>query len=323
MMFYPLYKVKSITLPIVSVLLVSITLLTWQVFHPKRLVSLNITSLLLGILWAVHITIKSHALAGNPLAFLMVSLLCILFISTIAFINDFFAFILNTLPVALVIFWFAHGENTFRFALAIALPTLGIAIQSIIQKRNESFTYRLMDKLQEEKNRYSDLSMLDPLTGLYNRRGFQNRFDSIIEQSSGPHYILLLDVDRFKSYNDHYGHSMGDQTLMRVATTIRDAVRSRDIVSRYGGEEFLIMLTNVNSEHALQSAERIRSHVYGLQISHQFNDDESDYLTVSIGLTPLDSAGLEQALILADKALYDAKNRGRNKTLTANMPEQG
>lgn len=78
--------------------------------------------------------------------------------------------------------------------------------------------------------------------------------------------MLLLDIDHFKAYNDHYGHMMGDRALIRVSAAIRNAVRSRDIVARFGGEEFMVLLTNSSKETARQAAERIRQRVYDLKI---------------------------------------------------------
>lgn len=92
--------------------------------------------------------------------------------------------------------------------------------------------------------------MLDPLTGLYNRRGLQHRLDTLLALSNAKHYVLLLDIDHFKAYNDHYGHMMGDQALIRVSAAIRDSVRSRDVVARFGGEEFMVLLTAVDPQQA-------------------------------------------------------------------------
>lgn len=92
--------------------------------------------------------------------------------------------------------------------------------------------------------------MVDPLTGLYNRRGFQNRLENLFALGSERNVVVVLDIDHFKAYNDHYGHMMGDQALARVSAAIRDAVRSRDIVARFGGEEFLVLLTNTDLEMA-------------------------------------------------------------------------
>ncbi|MDR8406700.1 diguanylate cyclase, partial [Acinetobacter baumannii] len=85
-------------------------------------------------------------------------------------------------------------------------PIAGITLQNIIQKRSDAFTQGLMDKLMHERNTLNDLSMLDPLTGLYNRRGLQNRLDTLLALDGDNHYVLLLDIDHFKAYNDHYGH---------------------------------------------------------------------------------------------------------------------
>ncbi len=169
-----------------------------------------------------------------------------------------------------------------------------------------------MDKLLKERNTLNDLSMLDPLTGLYNRRGLQNRMNTILALDSSEHFILLLDIDHFKAYNDHYGHVMGDQALIQVSAAIRNSVRSRDIVARFGGEEFMVMLTSSSAETALQAAERIRQRVYDLKIAHRFNESVATHVTISIGMTPLINADIDSALKRADSALYEAKNQGRN-----------
>lgn len=318
-MLFPIHSAMRVTLPAITILFASLALLAWQIINKKRLINLNIVSLSLGLLWALHIFIKHEAIGYLDTSFLVISLMSVLFIGAISFINNIVAFLLQSLPVALVVLWLGDVDQWLRVIYSIALPAIGITIQHIIQKRNERFTQRLMNKLLEEKETLNDLSMLDPLTGLYNRRGFQNRLEHIQASGSGSHYVLLLDIDYFKSYNDHYGHAMGDQALIRVSAAIRDAVRSRDIVTRYGGEEFMVMLTNIDGERALQSAERIRQRVFDLDIPHMFNNQVATNVTVSIGLAPFTGGSIDDALSLADKALYQAKNRGRNSILTNEM----
>ncbi|MRT56210.1 diguanylate cyclase [Enterobacteriaceae bacterium RIT693] len=322
-MLFPLNSLMRFTPPLVAILLVSVALLGWQLINKKLLINLNICSLFIGILWALHIFIKHHAIGDMDASFLVISLISVLFIGAISFINNIVAFLLHSLPVALVVLWLGSVDHWLRVIYSIALPAIGITIQHIIQKRNDRFTQRLMNKLLEEKETLSDLSMLDPLTGLYNRRGFQNRLEHIQASGAGSHYVLLLDIDYFKSYNDHYGHAMGDQALLRVSAAIRDAVRSRDIVTRYGGEEFMVMLTNIDAERALQSAERIRQRVFDLEIPHMFNNQVATNVTVSIGLAPFVEGSIGDALSLADKALYQAKNQGRNSILTNEMVTAG
>ncbi len=316
-MVSPIRHTMAFTAPVILVLLSSITFLIWQAFDKKRLISINLVSFWLGVLWAWHIVIKNSIAPATDASVLIIFLLTGLFIASISFINNLRAFALNSLPFTLTILWLDQGEHWLRVLYSIALPGIGITIQHIIQRRNDKFTLRLMNKLLDEKERLSDLSMIDPLTGLYNRRGFQNRLENVLAAGSGNHYVLLLDIDHFKAYNDNYGHSMGDQALIRVSAAVRDAVRSRDIVTRYGGEEFMVLLTNVDADIALQTAERIRQRVYDLKILHLFNEQVATNVTISIGLAPLEDDGVEEALRLADKALYRAKNQGRNSILTS------
>ncbi|WP_435955363.1 GGDEF domain-containing protein [Dryocola sp. BD626] len=313
----PIYHTQSLTVPVILVLVLSISLLVWQFADKQRLININLVSLLLGVLWAWHIVIKNSAIPNTDASFLIIALMTILFIGSISFINNIQAFIVHCIPVTLTVLWLDGGQHWLRVLYSIALPGVGITIQHMIQRRNDKFTQRLMNKLLEEKETLNDLSMLDPLTGLYNRRGFQNRLENVMSVGSGHHFVLLLDIDHFKAYNDNYGHSMGDQALIRVSAAIRDAVRSRDIVTRYGGEEFMVLLTNLDAETAMQTAERIRQRVYDLRILHLFNEQVATNVTISIGLAPLGEEGVDEALRLADKALYRAKNQGRNSILTS------
>lgn len=160
--------------------------------------------------------------------------------------------------------------------------------------------------------------MLDPLTGLYNRRGLQNKLNTLLAlETHEEHYVLLLDIDHFKAYNDHYGHMMGDQALIRVSAAIRDAVRSRDIVTRFGGEEFMVLLTATDPQEARTTAEHIRQKVYDLKIPHMFNVSVATNVTISVGIAPLLGQDMEAAIVKADKALYEAKNLGRNNILAS------
>ncbi|ELT9609122.1 GGDEF domain-containing protein, partial [Raoultella planticola] len=231
--------------------------------------------------------------------------------------NNITAFTLHSLPTFIACLFLAEGEQWLRMLYCLTLPIAGITLQNIIQKRSDAFTQGLMDKLLQERNTLNDLSMLDPLTGLYNRRGLQNRLDTLLAVSDSDHHVLLLDIDHFKAYNDHYGHMMGDQALIQVSAAIRNAVRSRDIVARFGGEEFMVLLTNSTTEAASLAAERIRQQVYDLKIPHMFNESVATNVTISIGMTPLMDSDIDGALKRADTALYEAKGQGRNIILAS------
>lgn len=161
------------------------------------------------------------------------------------------------------------------------------------------------------------ISYVDPLTGLANRRGIDARADALFagaEPRSGRFAVLMIDVDHFKSFNDHYGHPEGDRCLTRVAGAIRDTVRDGlDIVGRYGGEEFLVIVPDADLASAVQVADRMRRLVEQLAVPH--DQVAAGIVTVSIGVgegTLSDPASLARAIAHADVALYEAKAAGRN-----------
>jgi len=316
-MLSPVYHVAAITLPLVTITLASAGLLLGHWTWREKKINIPAISILFGCLWAWHVAIKSPLMQQPNFNYLVIALLSVLFVGAIAFSNNIIAFTLHSLPVLVTCLWLGEGDQWVRMVYCFALPVIGISIQSVIQKRNDRFAQGLMGKLLEERQTLNDLSMLDPLTGLYNRRGLQNRLDTLFALDTGDHYVLLLDIDYFKAYNDHYGHMMGDQALIQVSAAVRNAVRSRDIVTRFGGEEFMVLLTSTTPDAALQAAERIRQRVYDLKIPHMFNQNVATNVTVSIGLAPLSDDDIETALEQADKALYEAKHLGRNNILTS------
>ncbi|EIY2674886.1 GGDEF domain-containing protein [Raoultella planticola] len=313
----PLYTPVSFTLPCVLIVILSAALALWHWKFSQRKINIPFISLIFGVLWASHITEKVLLLPAPHFNFLVIALLSILFIGAIAFPNNITAFTLHSLPTFIACLFLAEGEQWLRMLYCLTLPIAGITLQNIIQKRSDAFTQGLMDKLLQERNTLNDLSMLDPLTGLYNRRGLQNRLDTLLAVSDSDHHVLLLDIDHFKAYNDHYGHMMGDQALIQVSAAIRNAVRSRDIVARFGGEEFMVLLTNSTTEAASLAAERIRQQVYDLKIPHMFNESVATNVTISIGMTPLMDSDIDGALKRADTALYEAKGQGRNIILAS------
>lgn len=313
----PLYHLRAFTPPVCLILAASVLGLLWHWKFPKEKINITLVSFLFGCMWAWHIIIKSAALGDNDSTYLLIALLSVLFIGALAFSNNIIAFMLHSFPTFAACFWFSHGEITLRIIYAFLLPVVGITIQHVIQKRNDSFSQALMYRLLQERKTLNDLSMLDPLTGLYNRRGLQNKLDNLLALDDGTRFVLLLDIDHFKAYNDHYGHMMGDQALIRVSAAIRNAVRSRDIVARFGGEEFMILLNSVDLDRARLAAERIRQQVYDLKIPHMFNESVATNVTVSIGIAPLEGGDIDRALDKADKALYEAKHLGRNNILVS------
>ncbi|MEA9392915.1 GGDEF domain-containing protein [Acerihabitans sp. TG2] len=277
--------------------------------HPDKL---NIYALIIGLFWAWHTVVRFREFHAYSHEFLLFSLMVVFFISAISLSESFSAFCLHSLPPALTILILDQYHHSIIILLTIVLPLISHRLHALMQKRSETFTTELIKRLSEEREKFSDLSMLDPLTGLFNRRGLKNKLNNLDRDPATSHYILLLDIDHFKAYNDNYGHTMGDNALVAVAVAIRDVVRSRDIVVRYGGEEFLILLIDVDESYALSSAENVRQAVLNLNIPHMFNDKVSTTVTVSAGVAIMADSDIEAALVAADSALYLAKNRGRN-----------
>ena len=142
-------------------------------------------------------------------------------------------------------------------------------------------------------------SQIDPLTSIYNRRGVLLRLK---ETKKGA--ILFMDIDHFKKVNDTYGHEFGDLVLQELGKILKDYVRDVDIVGRWGGEEFIMILSEVSFKEAMNIAERLRKIIE----NYDFNGKK---ITISIGVSEL-SDNFKESLKKADEALYEAKNSGRN-----------
>ncbi|MDD4911252.1 MAG: GGDEF domain-containing protein [Sideroxydans sp.] len=163
------------------------------------------------------------------------------------------------------------------------------------------------------ERRLEGLSITDPLTLLPNRRYFENTFKLEVAQSqrsATPLALAILDIDYFKQVNDTYGHDVGDQVLVHISTLLRRSTRAGNVIARVGGEEFALLLPNTKPSEALEIAERIRTNIEETSYSH---DGRRLPVTVSIGISQVAyNEALEYSYKLADEALYEAKNRGRN-----------
>jgi diguanylate cyclase (GGDEF)-like protein/PAS domain S-box-containing protein len=173
-------------------------------------------------------------------------------------------------------------------------------------------------KLVDLQKELEALSFKDGLTGVANRR----MFDSVMEsewsnarRNNQPISLIMLDIDYFKQYNDHYGHVQGDDCLKRVAQTLNSAgKRSRDFFARFGGEEFILVLPETDQASAFKVAERCRNLIFKTQIPHD-KSEVSQLLTVSIGvgtIVPSQSDAPLRFIEEVDKRLYQAKQQGRN-----------
>jgi diguanylate cyclase (GGDEF)-like protein len=165
-------------------------------------------------------------------------------------------------------------------------------------------------------------AVTDGLTGLYNRRHMQTvLLDERLRATRYGHplSVIMLDVDGFKSYNDTYGHPQGDVLLTMLADQLRENVREVDIVGRYGGEEFIIVMPETPKQEAWLSAERLRAAV-ARTVFPGFPDDLEMvvFKTISLGLAtfPQDTDDIQTLVSMADQALYRAKRGGRNQVVS-------
>lgn len=159
-------------------------------------------------------------------------------------------------------------------------------------------------------------AQIDPLTGVNNRSGMDNAIKREVElarRQDAPLSILLLDIDHFKSVNDRFGHACGDFVIQSVAQCISETIRGSDMVFRFGGEEFLVLLSCTDDHGAQLLAERIRQNVQGLV----FSTEKELQVTASLGITRLLSDDSPESLFKrADAALYEAKKSGRNRVIS-------
>jgi len=162
-----------------------------------------------------------------------------------------------------------------------------------------------------------DLATRDALTGLYNRLFLESNINLLvagIQRRSSTLGVLMCDMDQFKLVNDEYGHEAGDKVLIALANLLQSNIRASDLLVRYGGEEFLILLSDCHEDMAVQVAEKIREAV----ASHQFRyENITMRKTISIGISefPTDNTHFWETVKYADVALYQAKETGRNKTI--------
>ena len=194
---------------------------------------------------------------------------------------------------------------TSAFALVTAYLTLGFVTLMLVRHNEQNI------------ERLAHLSIIDPLTKVYNRGYLKDVIVSEINRCRRAKHaltVIMLDIDYFKMFNDNYGHLFGDNVLEQVADVLkRTAQRSGDYVFRYGGEEFCIITSVISRDEALQFAEKMRLNIYALGIENQQSPHR--YLTASVGfwcVSDLNEITPSALLLNADNALYRAKDAGRN-----------
>ncbi|MDO9010705.1 MAG: GGDEF domain-containing protein [Gallionella sp.] len=220
----------------------------------------------------------------------------------------------------IVMFWGQQSDwsellipGIFLFGSLFVRMTIRLSLQTAADLRR-------MDLLEAE-------NITDPLTKVCNRRYLDRRLEDEVARSKRYAHdlsVLMLDIDHFKRVNDTYGHQAGDVTLATLCSLVKDSLRDSDVIARYGGEEFVVICTNTAVGGATLVAERIRQLVESqtISIADDSGASKTISITVSIGVSGLSgSVDSKDALVnAADKALYCAKEEGRNRVVVATEP---
>ncbi len=219
--------------------------------------------------------------------------------------------------VGLIVALESHLVTDLRSGLIGTYLLLNVVLTSTLASW---LTFKSHQSNQSLLDTLDHLSNVDGLTGLYNRRYFDQRLALEVNRSArhaSNIALLFLDIDHFKRYNDRLGHPQGDQCLRQVGVCLNTAItRKSDFVARYGGEEFVVVLPDSDMAGAKVVAQRIMSGLWRLDIPHP-DSPVAPQVTVSIGIAAGNSASARNLLTQADQALYQAKQQGRNRWVEA------
>jgi diguanylate cyclase len=200
------------------------------------------------------------------------------------------------------------GVTIMRLLACTGLMGLASAVGLAVRVKNEMLEQQVL------LASYMSEARTDPLTGLANRRALDEELERRIAQWQRRGTVLsllLVDIDHFKRFNDRHGHLAGDEMLCLVARSLCDTLRKMDLVTRYGGEEFAVVLPTTNLEEAIRAAERVRQSVSESVVTFQGQELRD---TVSVGIAQVTEADDALSLVgRADEALYAAKKAGRNR----------
>lgn len=294
--------------------IVLLPLLAYSMYHFERM--FKVTKILCDVIiffvliWSVQITLAYQSYTNH----IMIYLSTILTVGALT--HTLMKWKLISYTTALILFILQlkyHIENpqlmTTYLINAIFLSLMAIVMSRINLKiRFTNFMYTLT--IEEKNKALSEITRIDAMTGIYNHSCIYELLETEIEKSKRtdmPLSIAMIDIDHFKKVNDKYGHISGDQVIKDVVNLILTHSRTIDLVGRYGGEEFLVILPNTDLEGAITLLTRIKNHIE----AHIFLEDLK--LTISIGVLDWHQEEAIEFVSKADEYLYQAKNNGRNR----------
>ena len=220
----------------------------------------------------------------------------------------------------------AHGEITGLLHLMDSTGQAGTGSGAVLSPAKLTLALALAEQAAmtlanlELKNKLRLQALRDPLTGLLNRRFIDEWLEQEVartDQTGRPFGVIMADIDHFKQVNDLHGHDAGDQLLKAVAESFKHSLRPSDLSCRFGGEEFLLMLADVDDNVLAARAELVRQRVADIQVQHRGVPLPAVTISAGIALYPQHGPTGSAVVAAADTALYAAKRAGRNKVLTA------
>ncbi|MFY8351323.1 diguanylate cyclase [Pseudoalteromonas sp. SSM20] len=284
-----------------ALLFVLVIILLDLVFGMFNIVAaLKPASTLAAIMIAVTLSVSISILRkGNPLAKYFLLGHSLFFIFNLLAIGYYKGLLPNTYVTS-------HGVG------------IGIMLESFMLAFIISYRIRVLERIEKEQAELQYQANTDPLTQLYNRRYFDQSVERLLAEKNchTPMCIAIADIDFFKKFNDQYGHQVGDEVLVAFADILQKFTPENAIVARLGGEEFIIALPKQDLANAFKHIEHIRKQIENTRISSACHDALS--ITASFGISQVDSL-LKPAIINADKALYRAKENGRNKVICLDL----
>lgn len=205
----------------------------------------------------------------------------------------------------------------FRREEVLARTKAHLDLRSLMKQKDS-----LIIELEKVNFQLEHMSRTDPLTGLSNRRDLLQKLsqeEARFKRGQKPFTIILTDIDHFKKVNDTYGHDAGDQVLIKVAQLLKGMIREQDIVSRWGGEEFLVLIPETNLEGGIKLAEKCRTRIQSETIHH---NQQEIKVTMSFGVSTFKTGqALEECIKMADDLLYIAKRTTRNRVVSEHDKE--
>jgi diguanylate cyclase (GGDEF)-like protein len=223
-------------------------------------------------------------------------------------------YVLTTTPGSLV-----NWPSLLSFFIASSVMAV---LASVITRRDAEQIDNQTDMLLASETRLREQSVRDHLTGLFNRRYLEETLEREIDRmtrETRPLGLIMLDIDHFKDFNDSLGHAAGDALLQSLGGLLLDSVRGSDVACRCGGEEFVLVLPDVSAAVTMERAERLCADIERLRV--EYGGEQLGTITMSVGVAAFPEHGAtgDDVMKAADTAMYEAKARGRNRVVMAEV----